>query len=177
MTRYSNCQLQACMVSFFFLFHFFVFLGQHPWHTEVPRSGVESELQSPAYPQPQQHWIWVVSTTYTTAHSNAGSLTHWVRLGIEPTSSWILVRFVSAEPLARTSYMISFIIFSEEDSIMKITFSGDGSHLKKLELWLLKTIVMGVLIVTQWLRNSIRIHEDADLTPGLSQWVKDLVLP
>ena len=28
--------------------------------------------------------------TYTTAHGNAGSLTHGVRPGIEPASSWIL---------------------------------------------------------------------------------------
>ena len=31
------------------LFFFFVFLGPHPWHTEVPRLGVELELQLPAY--------------------------------------------------------------------------------------------------------------------------------
>ena len=31
--------------------------------------------------------------TYTTAHGNAGSLTHWVRPGIRPSSSWMLVRF------------------------------------------------------------------------------------
>ena len=36
------------------------------------------------------------STTYTTAHGNARSLTHWARPGIEPTTSWFLVRFVSA---------------------------------------------------------------------------------
>ena len=30
--------------------HFFLcFLGPYPWHTEVPRLGVESELQLPAY--------------------------------------------------------------------------------------------------------------------------------
>ena len=34
------------------------------------------------------------SATFTTAHSNTGSLTHWLRSGIEPTSSWILVRFI-----------------------------------------------------------------------------------
>ena len=34
----------------------------------------------------------------TTAHANAGSLIHWARPGIEPMSSWILVRFISAEP-------------------------------------------------------------------------------
>jgi len=30
-------------------FFFFVFLGPHPWHMEVPRIGVQSELQLPAY--------------------------------------------------------------------------------------------------------------------------------
>ena len=49
-------------------------------------------------PQPQQHGIQATSVTYTTAHGNAGSLTHWVRPGIEPVSSWRLVRFVSVEP-------------------------------------------------------------------------------
>ena len=33
--------------------------------------------------------------TYTTAYSNARSLTHWARPGIEPVSSWMLVRFVN----------------------------------------------------------------------------------
>ena len=31
------------------------------------------------------------SVTYTTAHSNTGSLTHPVRLGIKPSTSWFLV--------------------------------------------------------------------------------------
>ena len=49
-------------------------------------------------PQPQQHRIRAASGTYTTAHSNAESLTHWARPGIESASSWMLVRFISAEP-------------------------------------------------------------------------------
>ena len=40
-----------------------------------------------------------MSVTYTTAHGNAGSLTHWARPGIAPTTSWLLVRFISTEPL------------------------------------------------------------------------------
>ena len=32
-----------------YLFFFFFFLGPHLWHMEVPRVGVESELQLPAY--------------------------------------------------------------------------------------------------------------------------------
>ena len=38
------------------------------------------------------------SATYTTAHSNAGSLTHWAKPGIEPSTSWFLVEFISAVP-------------------------------------------------------------------------------
>ena len=37
--------------------------------------------------------------TYTTAHGNARSITHRLRPGIESSSSWILVRFSTAEPL------------------------------------------------------------------------------
>ena len=46
-------------------------------------------------PQPQQHQVQAASSTYTTAHGNAGSLTHWARPGIEPVSSWMLVRFAN----------------------------------------------------------------------------------
>ena len=61
----------------------FVILGLHLLHMEVPRLGVKLELQPLAY---------------TTAHRNAGFLTHWARPGIEPASSQILVRFVFSEP-------------------------------------------------------------------------------
>ena len=36
-----------------------------------------------------------MSENYTATRSNAKSLTYWVRPGIEPASSWILVMFVS----------------------------------------------------------------------------------
>ena len=42
--------------------------------------------------------ILATSSTYTIAHSNAGSLTHWVQSGIKPATSWFLVGFVSAAP-------------------------------------------------------------------------------
>ena len=41
-------------------------------------------------PQPQQVGIWASSATYTTAHGNPGSLTHWEKPGIEPLSWCIL---------------------------------------------------------------------------------------
>ena len=59
-----------------FLPSFLSFLGQYWQHMEVPRLGVELELQPPATPQPQQCQIRAASATYTTVHSNAGSLTY-----------------------------------------------------------------------------------------------------
>ena len=42
--------------------------------------------------------IRATATSLHHSHSNARSLTHWARPGIEPTSSWFLVGFVSAAP-------------------------------------------------------------------------------
>ena len=70
---------------FIYLFtYLFCFLGPQPWRMRVPRLGVKWELQLPAY---------------TTAQGKARSLTRWTRPGIEPTTLWFLVRFVSAVAL------------------------------------------------------------------------------
>ena len=46
-------------------------------------------------PQPQQHGIQAMTATFSTAHGNASSLTHWARPGMEPASSWMPVRFIN----------------------------------------------------------------------------------
>ena len=65
---------------------------------EVPRLEVISELQLLTYATAtaMRDPGWVM--TYTTAHGNAGCLTHCVGPGIEHQSSWVLVGFVSAAP-------------------------------------------------------------------------------
>ena len=47
--------------------------------------------------------------TYTTAHSKAGSLTHWVRPGFEPETSWFLVRFVNQWAMTGTPCFSFFL--------------------------------------------------------------------
>ena len=67
---------QSVLFCFFF---FFCFLGLHPQHMVIPRLGVKSEVLA-----------------YTTAQGSTRSLTHRVRPGIEPITSWFLVGCVAA---------------------------------------------------------------------------------
>ena len=78
-----------------FFFFFLIFFQLHQQHREIPGLGAESGLQPPVYTMPQQCRIRAMSATYTTAHGNDGSPTHWTKPGIRLTSSWILVGFVN----------------------------------------------------------------------------------
>ena len=73
---------------------FFCFLGPHPWHMEVHRLGVQSELQhsrsnirSEPCLRPTQH-----------SSQQCQILNYWMRLGIELEASCFLLGFVSAVP-------------------------------------------------------------------------------
>ena len=76
----------------------------HLWHMEAPRLGIESEQQLPTYttatatPDPSH----VCNLQHS--HGHAGSLTHWARPGMEPASSWMPVRFISAAPQREPLY-------------------------------------------------------------------------
>ena len=72
--------LCCTMNTWFFAFCLFVSLGLHLRHMEVPRLGVELELQL---------------LVCITACGNSGSLTHWLRPGIESSFSRIQVRFLA----------------------------------------------------------------------------------
>ena len=77
---------------------FFSLFRVHSRHLEVPRLGAESELQSPAYATASaKPDLSCVCDRYHNSgqHGIPGPR---VRPGIEPASSWILVRFISTEP-------------------------------------------------------------------------------
>ena len=40
----------------------------------------------------------------------------------------------------------------------------------------MKTNILGVPVMAQWLANPTGIHGDTGLVPGLAQWVQDLAL-
>ena len=85
-------------LSYIFKKIFFSFKGLHLQHMAVPR--LKANRSSSCWPTHSHSntQIQASSVTYNTAHSNAGSLTHWARPGIEPTTSWSLVGFISAAP-------------------------------------------------------------------------------
>ena len=84
--------------NFFFLSFFF--LGLHLWHMEVPRLGIELELQLLVYAvataMPDAS---IICDLCYSAYGSARPLTHWVGPGIEPASSWMLVGFINTESL------------------------------------------------------------------------------
>ena len=90
-------------------------------------------------PQPQQLGSQGSSATYTTAHSNNGSLTHWMRPGIQPTSSWMLVGYryhwaMTGTPIWPLSWSLSYQLevltssFQPSQAFMTQTF-GRGKVL------------------------------------------------
>ena len=70
----EEAEFQAKELSFIFFKFYFCFLGLHQRHMEVPRLGVEWELQLLA--TAAATWDQASSLNYITAHSNTGSLTH-----------------------------------------------------------------------------------------------------
>ena len=72
----SNCKIPGNKFFSFYFILLYCFLGPHPWHIEVPRLGVKTELQLLTYATATATQDPSCVLTYTTAWGNAGSLTH-----------------------------------------------------------------------------------------------------
>ena len=81
--------------SFFFFWSFCLFCGRSCGIWRFPGQGSNGTCRCRPTPEPEQHGIQAESATYTTAHGNIRSLTHRARRGIEPATSWFLVRLVN----------------------------------------------------------------------------------
>ena len=97
-------------LSFFLSFFFFLFLFRvvptaYGYSKARGENGVTAASLHHSH---SKTGIWAMSVTYTTVHSNSWSPTHWVRPGIEPASSWILVRFISTVPQWKLQELLLF---------------------------------------------------------------------
>ena len=106
-------------------------------------------------PEPQQRQIRVASVTY-------GSLTHWARPGIEPSTSWFLVRFVSAAPRRKPPHFMFFI------SLILLTLKlfqvGD-------EMSFVRTVLGTDALLMQSSVNGSRAHGDMGNNDHLDKWL------
>ena len=135
----------------FFLF-FCLFLGPHPWHMEVPRLGVKSELLLLAYATATA--TWDPSHIFDQHHSSQ--------------KCQILNRLSKARDRTHNLMVPCWIRFC------CATMGTPKFYLFKKNLEFKK--FSGVPIVAQQVTNAASIHEDADSFPGLTLWVKDLAL-
>ena len=70
--RFISTELRRKLPKELFLFCFVLFLWAHSWHTEVPRSEIQSKLQ--LWPPPQLWQCWILNPLYLAgdpAHSTA----------------------------------------------------------------------------------------------------------
>ena len=117
LVRFLITELRQKLLTCFFLFCFLFLSFCHflccscgIWR--FPGQGSNQSCRCRPTPEPQQRGIPDMSATYTIAYGNAGSITHWARSGIEPKTSWFLVRFVNhwattGTPLTKVNSMSS----------------------------------------------------------------------
>ena len=89
---FSICCL-LCIFFFSFLFRLF-WAARMVYGSSQDRGQIQTAAVG-LQPQPQQHQIQAASMICALACGSAGSLTHWPMPGIKPTSSWMLVGFLT----------------------------------------------------------------------------------
>ena len=107
-----------------FIFVYLFFLGPLLQHMELPGWRSNQSCSCWPTPQPQQHQIRATSVAYAAVCHNTGSLTHWARPGIEPSSSWIIVEFLAC--WATTGTPASFYTSYLRISCMAQLVKGSG---------------------------------------------------
>ena len=125
--------LDSWLLFFFFFFNFFLFLGPHLQHMEVPKPGSNGSYSCWPMPQPQPLQIQAMSETYTTAHgNNAGPLTEWGQgLNLHPHDSQSDL-FLLSHNMNSDSWLLSptFDSLPPPHPVLK-TANGAGQSVKR----------------------------------------------
>ena len=120
-----------------------------------------------------------MSANYTTAHGNAGSLTHWMRPGIEPASSWMLVRFINCCATTKTplkmilmrfkccsSYMTGLFLFKLDECEAACV----NPNLYQTELFFFFFFFPCTCGIRKFLGQGSNLSHSSDNTGSLTHW-------
>ena len=119
---------------------------------EVPGLGVESELQLRPNQQRQQCQIQAELVAFITACSNARSLTHWAKPGIEPAFSWTL--FWVLNPLSHNGNYFLLFVSLANCSVCKCEWTQTSFFYSRAFQQLIlspRTVMAHTEISTRWL--------------------------
>ena len=95
-----------------------------------------------------------MSVNYITAHGNATSLTHWVRVGIEPAPSWILLGFVSVVPQREfllKDFKLQIQLFWYVRDYLNFLFPFASVLISFLK----KNLPFGISLEVQWVKDLV----------------------
>ena len=95
-TLVNSCWLPNSLSYILFFFFFFPFqVALMAYGSSQARGPIRAVAAGLRHTTATAHGTQTMSANYTPAHGNMGFLTHWVRSGIEPASSWILVGLIT----------------------------------------------------------------------------------
>ena len=148
--------------SFLFYFVFWAFM----WR--LPAQGSNQSCSHQPMPQPQKCKIQAKSVTYTTAHINARSLTHWVRPGIELPFSRILAGLVNLWAMAGLPiyFLSNFSLTDYNELLICLLCVFDG------ELFPLSISIASSIMINQ-LRCSLNAFK---MNKYMNKWMNEVVL-
>ena len=109
---HTQTHIQIHILFFLFFWCFCLFRVAPTAYRSSQARGLIGAVAASLRHSHSQCQIRASSATYTIAHGNAGSLTHGARPGIEPATSWFLVRFVSALPQRELHILFLYYLLS-----------------------------------------------------------------
>ena len=131
-------------------------------------------------PQPQQHGLRTTSATYTAAHGNARSLTHWLRPGIEPASSQTLCRVLNLLSHNRNPCLSYYESQSERFESPWLSHSFLSLLFKNLGRWVFSqptdmsysNITLTLLVIHRSLESALGHHKMMGMCPFIHNKAK-----
>ena len=107
---FFSCVAHALVSHLITLFYFYLY-GCTCSIWRFPGWGSNWSCSCRPTPHPQQDQIWATSVTCAAAYGNTGSLTHWVRPGIEPESSETLCQVLNVLSHSGNSCILFYLMY------------------------------------------------------------------